>query len=127
MGAKIKKGDVVYLFGDYDHGSTCSYEKLVIMSLGAKQGTAYSLAKGENYKQRLYEHEYADIMRVSDVPDVEAEAMRRAAGYRAYWTRHYVECAHRSIDAGDSYHISMKKDCEKMLAKPLRALDLDAR
>jgi hypothetical protein len=130
MAARFKKGDVVYRFYDYDHGSTCAYEKLVITSFGVKQGTAYSESKGQNHKCRLYAQDWQHIVQASEISDIDAFAMALAEGYRAKWTKHYADRAHSysgcaaTMETG--YHEALKKACAAMLETPIRVKNLDA-
>lgn len=104
MTTTIKKGTEVYIFGDYNHSNKCCVSRATITSFGKVQGTAVHSRSGKNYKSRFYAREaHKTVVPVADVPDVYAEAMRRAVEIKAYWQRHYYNRCYLQQDASDAY------------------------
>lgn len=108
---KIKKGVEIYQFVDYNQSHTCGVRKMLVSSFGKVQGTAVSIEDGKPVQYRLYvRDEGTNLVPVVDVPDVHAEALRRANEIKEYWTSHYRNRAQQFLDASDGYHINMTKN-----------------
>lgn len=111
----MKKGTEVWMITDYDHKATVYVTRLVITSIGKKQGTAIHTKDGKNIMCRLYAP-YQSIYPVADIADINEFALALAVEQKERWRQHYVRAAEWYQEgASPGYHESMKKDCQTLL------------
>lgn len=104
--ANFKKGETVYLFGEWDRRTGCCYfQTLTVISAG-KQQAAFSRTdgSGKNLLQRVYASEYNRVVRVADCADPVAEATRRSVEYRAIVTAQHERAIAGNV--GDARYVA---------------------
>jgi hypothetical protein len=136
MAAKFKKGDEVWVFGDWDHKGGAYVRRMVLTSYGAKQGTAVYPESGKQVKHRIYAADYERMRLVSEMPDPVPHAADLSREFRAYWIQHFVDRAHwyyvgkhgsdyRVLDRGnEAYFTGLKASCEEVMSLPPRVMIL---
>ncbi len=89
MAATFKKGDSVWLVGNWDSKGCFYFQRLTIQSWGSKTGTATKIVDGKMLKSRIYTDQvnnkhYGDHYFL-DTPafDVKSKALELAATYIA--------------------------------------------
>lgn len=110
---KITKGVQCYEFNDWDHKGSCSVRIVTVESWGKVNGTvSYPTKGGVMSQSRVYvQHHAADFLPVADCADVNAEALRRAAGYAAFHRARYESIlTHRAADASEGYLNATRAD-----------------
>lgn len=126
MTTPIKKGTEVWYISEWNSRATILVRRLVVTSWGKEQGTAVSHENGKPVRHRLYTNpkqpfnHLGRIIPVSDLPDPEKEAMRRAVIMKAKNIKHYSDLAHHhSNDKSirDGYFEWIKSECEKVMAE----------
>jgi len=116
----FKKGDTVWLFGDWDRKGGCVVSKITLTSMGKKQGTAIQVIDGQNIESRVYPGQMKNMILVSELADPTSEALARGEAYRLNEIKHYVDTVHHYALAESSrsdagYFKAMKEGCQKCL------------
>lgn len=113
---KLCKGVEVWMFGNWDNKATVYARRVVLQSLGKKQGTATSVSNGKFVKHQIWAADYCNLVAVADLPDPTAEGLRRATEQRRAKIESLRDIQHWYADtAQDSYHVAVKRDCQEVM------------
>lgn len=100
---RIRKGDRVYLFCNWDRKGTCAWYGYVVDSAGTQQ-IHLRTDDGEMLKRRIYVDSGNDLRLQSEVADPVAAALAYGESYRLAQIEHLKSCLERYAD-GDRFYL----------------------